>query len=153
MKNPVGRIKTAWFNKLNGALTYSAVTIPVFREDADRLQAVLTGLTFAVYVLIRAGGSRPERTGETFMKRVWVYVQIVTRFEKSTGLDDKVVDEVDEQIQQLAWPTVVDDGLTNPIGFHVQNVSPEDEIYETVVDETFKYHIKTTRWEHLVIEQ
>lgn len=146
MKNPVGRLKTAWYNKLNGNLTYNSVSVPVYREDADTIPS-------SHYVLIRAGGARNQRTADSFMKEVFLFIQIVTKFSAATGINDAVVDDIDEQIKELINPTVLDDALTDGSVFQILNVNPEDEVYETIADDTTKYHIKTTRWEHLAVEK
>lgn len=147
MKNPVGRLKTAWYNKLNGSLAYNSIAVPVFREDANKIPS-------SHYVLIRAGGSRNERTADSFMKRVSLFIQVVTKFSGAEGINDGAVDEIDEQIQGLINPTTLDDGLTDGTVFQIINVNPEDETYETFIDsdQSIKYHIKTTRWEHLAVE-
>lgn len=146
MKNPVGRLKTAWYNRLNGNLTYNSVQVPVFREDADTIPP-------SHYVLIRSGGARNQRTDDSFMKEVFLFIQIVTKFSASTGINDTIVDDIDEQIQELITPTTLDDTLSDGTFFQVINVNPEDEVYETIADETTKYHIKTTRWEHLAVQK
>ena len=65
-----------------------------------------------------------------------------------------MVDDIDEQIQNLISPTTLDDGLTDGPYFQILNVVAEDESYETFIDndQSIKYHIKTTRWEHLAVE-
>ena len=148
MKNPVGRLKAAWYNKLNGSLTYSSISVPVFREDANKLPS-------SHYVLIRAGGSRSERTADAFMRRVSIFIQIVTKFSGMEGINDGVVEEIEEQITELINPTTVDDALVDGVYFQVLNVDNEDDSYETLIDtdQSIKYHIKTTRWTALVVEK
>lgn len=68
MKNPVGRLKAAWYNKLGGNLTYNSQSVPVFREDANKIPS-------SHYVLIRSGGANNERTADSFMKRVFYLSQ------------------------------------------------------------------------------
>jgi hypothetical protein len=148
MKNPVGRLKTAWYNRLNGNVSYNSASIPVFREDANMIPD-------SHYILIRAAGSRNERTSDAFIKKVSLFIQVVTKFSGAEGINDSVVDEIDEQIQNLINPTVLDDGLTDGDYFQILNVNPEDETYETFIDtdQSIKYHIKTTRWEHQAVEK
>jgi hypothetical protein len=148
MKNPVGRLKTAWYDKLNGSLTHSSVSVPVFREDANKLPS-------SHYVLIRAGGSRSERTDTSFMRRVSIFIQIVTKFSGAEGINDSIVEEIEEQITELINPTTSDDALVDGVYFQVNNVDNEDDTYETFIDtdQSIKYHIKTTRWTALVIQK
>jgi hypothetical protein len=146
MRNPVAYLKAAWYAKLYGALSYDSVTIPVYREDADSIPS-------SHYVLIRAGGVSNERTADSYMKKVSLFIQVVTKFSSATGINDEIVDNIDGQIQALISPTTLDDGLTDGSLFQVINVSCETENYETFVDEDTKYFIKTSTWEHLCIEK
>lgn len=148
MKNPVGKIKNSWYNKINGAVTYNYVSVPVFREDANKIPS-------SHYILIRASGARNERTSDSFQKRVSLFIQVITKFSGAEGINDAVVDDIDGQIQNLINPSVIEDGLVDGTDFQVIEVNPEDENYETFIDEdqSIKYHIKTTRWEHLAIEK
>lgn len=148
MKNPVGRLKAAWYDKLNGQLTYNSQSVPVFREDANKLPS-------SHYVIIKAGGAFNERTADAFMKRAFLLITVITKFSGAEGINDQVVDEIDEQIQNLITPTTLDDALTDGPDFQVLNVSAEDESYDTFIDtdQSIKYHIKTTRWEHLAVEK
>ncbi len=148
MKNPTFRLKTAWFNKLSGAITYNSQSVPVSREDGGKLPS-------SHYILIRSGGSRNERTGDAFMRRVTILIQVVTRFSSAENIRDEIVETIDEQITELINPTVLDDGLTDGTDFQITDVHPEEDFYETFedTDKSFKYHIKTTRWEHLAVQK
>jgi hypothetical protein len=148
MKNPVLHIKNAWFDKLNNALSHNSVTVPVYREDAGKLPV-------SHYVLIRAGGSRNERTADSFMRRVTLFIQIVTKFHGTANVEDDIVEEIEEQITELILPTTLDDALTDYADFQVTLVSNESDQYENFVDtdNSIKYFIKTTTWEHLAVQK
>jgi len=147
MKNPVGKIKYAWYNKLKNQLFFNTLAVPVYREDADKLPS-------SHYVLLRSAGSRKEPV-DAFMRRVSIFVQVVTVFHGAQGINDSIVDEIDEQIGNIARPTFLDDALDDSTDFQITMVSNEEETYETFIDsdQGKKYHIKTTRWEHLAVEK
>lgn len=151
MKNPVYRLKNAWFNKLSNAISINSVTIPVFREDAGKLPA-------SHYVLIRSGGSKKEGNDNSFMRRVSLFIQIVTKFDGTELINDEIVESIEEQITQIILPDgqqSIDDALTDGTDFQITMVSNEDDSYETFIDtdQSIKYHIKTTRWEHLAVQK
>jgi hypothetical protein len=147
MKNPVGELKTAWYSKLNGNITYSATSVPIFREDANKLPS-------SHYILIRAAGSTKEPS-DCYMRRVSLFIQIVSKFHGTEGINDNVVEEIDESINQLIIPTSLTDALSDGADFQITIVSPEDDTYETFIDtdNSIKYHIKTIRWEHLCVQK
>lgn len=148
MKNPVGRLKTAWYDKMNGSLTYNSVSVPVYREDANQIPS-------SHYVLIRAGGSQNQRTSDSFMRRVSIFIQIVTKFSGAEGINDSIVEDIDEQISEIINPTTSDDALVDGVYFQVNDVNSESDTYETFIDtdQSIKYHIKTTTWTALVIQK
>lgn len=148
MKSPVGRLKNAWHDKLNGQLSYNSVNVPVYREDAGKLPS-------SHYVLIRAGGSRNESPADAFMRRVSLFIQIVTKFPGTANIQDNIVEEIEEQILEIIRPTTLDDALTDGADFQITLVSNEDDSYENFedTDHTIKYFIKTTRWEHLAVQK
>lgn len=139
------RLKAGWYNLLNGNITINSVQIPVYREDADKIPS-------SHYILIRAGGARNERTSDAFIKKIYLFIQIVTKFTANTGINDTIVDLIDEQIGLLALPTPFNDALNTSGDIEFINVAAEDETYETFVDEENKYHIKTVRWEHTAVQ-
>ena len=147
MKNPTYRIKQAWFNLLNGQIGYNSQSVTVTREEGGKLPP-------SHYVIIRSGGSRREPVDQ-FMRRVTILIQVVTKFSSAEGVDDGVVEFIDEQISNKALPTFVDDALTDGADFQVTMVSNEEDFYETFedTDKSIKYHVKTTRWEHLAVEK
>src|SRR5688572_20883625 len=120
MKNPVGRLKNAWYDKLNGQLSYDGSPVTVYREDAGKLPT-------SHYVLIRAGGSRNESPADAFMRRVSLFIQIITKFHGTSNIEDNIVEEIEEQILELIRPTTLDDALTDGADFQITLVSNEDD--------------------------
>lgn len=147
MKNPVHKLKNAWFDKLNGNLTYDSIQVPVYREDAGKLPS-------SHYVLIRAAGSRNERTADSFMRWVSLFIQIITKFHGTENVDDSIVESIEEQITELILPTTLDDSLVDT-DFQITLVSNESDNYENFIDtdQSIKYFIKTTTWEHLAVQK
>jgi hypothetical protein len=145
MKNPIGRLKTAWYNKLSGNITISGSQVKVFREDADSSPGLY-------YVVIRAESSTDESTADAHFTRPIIITHIVTRFSGQTGIKDDIVESIDEQIKELAIPTQNNDGLTDPTGFQFLCISPQSESYLTEDDGQYKYFQKIVRYEHLITQ-
>jgi hypothetical protein len=70
-------------------------------------------------------------------------------------VEDDIVEEIEEQITELILPTTLDDALTDYADFQVTLVSNESDQYENFVDtdNSIKYFIKTTTWEHLAVQK
>jgi hypothetical protein len=145
MKNPIGRLKTAWYNKLSGNITISGSQVKVFREDADSSPGLY-------YVIIRAESSTDESTADAHFTRPIIITHIVTRFSGQTGIKDDIVESIDEQIKELAIPTQNNDGLTDPTGFQFLCISPQSESYLAEDDGQYKYFQKIVRYEHLITQ-
>lgn len=145
MKNPGHQLKTAWYNKLNGNITISAAQVKVFREDADAAPG-------NYYVVLRMESSTNESPADAHMTRPIMITHIVTRFSGQTGIKDDILESIDDQIKVLVIPTANNDGLTDPTGFQILNVSPQSESYLTEDDGQYKYYQKIIRWEHQVVQ-
>jgi hypothetical protein len=145
MKNPIGRLKTAWFTKLDGGITISGSPVKVFREDADANPGLY-------YVVIRAESSTNESTADAHFTRPIIITHIVTRFSGQTGIKDDILESIDEQIKELVITSANNDGLTDPSGFQFLCVSPQSESYLTEDDGQYKYYQKIVRWEHLITQ-
>lgn len=147
MKNPTYKLKSAWYDLLNGNITYDGVQVPVSREDGGKIPS-------SHYIVIRAGGSRREPVDQ-FMRNISVVIQVITKFSSAEGVNDEVVEIIDEQIGNYALPTFLDDALIDGSDFQITMVSNEEDSYDTLEDsdKSIKYFIKTTRWEHLAVEK
>ena len=145
MKNPIGRLKTAWFTKLDGNITISGNQVKVFREDAD-------GNPGTFYVVIRAESSTNESTADAHFTRPIIITHITARFSGQTGIKDDIVESIDEQIKELVITSANNDGLTDASGFQFLCISPQSESYLTEDDGQYKYYQKIVRWEHLITQ-
>jgi hypothetical protein len=145
MKNPLGRLKTAWHTKLSGNLTISGNQVKVFREDADSAPGNF-------YVVIRAESATDESTADAHFTRPIIITDIITKFSGQTGIKDDIVESIDEQIKELVITSANNDALTDPSGFQFLCVSPQSESYLTEDDGQYKYYRKIVRWEHLSVQ-
>ena len=145
MKNPGHQLKTAWHTKLSGNITISGNQVKVFREDADAAPG-------NYYVVLRMESSTNESTADAHLTRPVMITHIVTRFSGATGIKDDICESIDDQIKVLVIPTANNDGLTDPTGFQILNVSPQSESYLTEDDGQYKYYQKIIRWEHQIVQ-
>lgn len=145
MKNPGHQLKTAWYNKLSGNLTINSAQVKVFREDADAAPG-------NYYVVLRMESSTNESTADAHLTRPILITHIVTKFSGATGIKDDIVESIDDQIKVLVIPTANIDGLSDPSGFQILNVSPQSESYLTEDDGQYKYYQKIIRWEHQIVQ-
>ena len=76
----------------------------------------------------------------------------MTKFSGQTGIKDDILESIDEQIKELVIPVQNNDGLTDPSGFQILNVSPQSESYLPEDDGQYKYFQKIVRWEHLITQ-
>jgi len=145
MKNPGHQLKTAWVTKLSGNITISGNQVKIFREDADASPG-------SYYVVLRMESSTDESTADAHFTRPVLITHIVTKFSGQTGIKDDILESIDDQIKVLVIPTANNDGLTDPSGFQILNVSPQSESYLTEDDGQYKYYQKIVRWEHQIIQ-
>lgn len=135
MKNVMKPLVDAWFDLLDGNLTYGGQEVKVYKEDAANNN------TFH-YVLLRAESETDDSNKATFVTRAVVIVDIITVHPVS--VKRSIVDEIDDQIRELIFPTRQHALVTDD--FQILNVSPVSSMYLNDFDGTKKIYRKITRF-------
>lgn len=146
MIDPKKAVRTAYFNLLNGALSSSALPVPV-TDDVKSLAS-----TAMIYVLLSNQSGAMGGTFQTFDTDESIVIDIVY---KAVGYVNKeVLDGVAAQILALVLPSVGNTGLTSPSGFQINCVVLSDDKYLTLALNnstsvvrrllTFKQHVRQT---------
>lgn len=141
MKNVMKPLVDAWFDLLDGQLSYNLQDIKVYKEDASNSDKYH-------YVLLRSESETDESNKSSFVTKPIVIVDIVTIHPIS--VQRSIVDEIDEQIRQLLFPTRQCALLTT--GLQILNVKPLSSSYLNDSDGTKKYYRKVTRFFHRIIQ-
>lgn len=124
-------ISEAWFNLLNGNVT----GFNVYRTNAP------TGFR-GNYVLIRKETQVPQWNKSGFFRNVTIIIEIVTR--DGVIINDKLVDDADDQIRSLVFS-----GVYNNLGVgEVIKIDGGVSRYLDEDDGTQKIYRKITRFTH-----
>lgn len=143
VKTPV---RTAYYNLLNGALTYNAVPVPIY----DEAKAIDNNAL--AYVLMSNQDGVDASTFQTFDSEETIVLQIV--FKATTMINKAAVDAIAGQILPLVLPAPGQTGLVSPSGVQINCVKLKDDRYmptmlngsNTVVRRllTFSHHVRQT---------
>lgn len=139
MKNVMKPVIDAWFNLLDGNLSYESSQVPVFKEDP-------ANYTAGHYVLLQAESETDDSNKTSFVTNPVVVVDIVTVH--SIGVKRSVADAIDDQIREIVWPTRKCALVTT--GFQISNVTPSSANYLEEDDGSKRYYRKVTRFTHRV---
>ena len=115
MRDPKLSLRTAYYQLLNGALTYNAVTIPV---SDDLLN--LASSSALQYVILSTQSSQDTSTFSSFDTREDIIIDIVSKAQ--SRLSKTVVDSIASQIMNLVLPNPGQNGLPSQANFVFQNV-------------------------------
>ncbi len=131
----------AWYDLLNGQITYNSVPVKIYPGDPANDD-------YGHHVIIRAESETDASNGSSFMLNSVVGIEIVTVFPVS--IDKSVVNDIDNQIRQLLFPTRQCALVTD--GFQILNVRLLSSTYLDDDDGVRKYYRKETRFFHLLNE-
>lgn len=141
-KNVMNPLVESWLSLLDGQLNYNSRTVNVYPEDPDNDEEYH-------YVLIRAESETDDSNKHSFITRPVVVIDIVTIHDVS--VNRTVVDDIDDQIRGLLFPTRKHD-LPALTGLQITNVIPEGGTYLTEDDGTKRVYRKITRFIHRITQ-
>lgn len=137
------RLITAWYELLNGNITYNGGAIPVYTEDApaDRTSH---------YILLTAEGETDDSNNNRFEFNTVVVIQVVTVHRNN--VKRSIVDDIDRQIFNLVLPSANANVLPWQDGIQIINVKRDTTTYLYEDDgATDKYYTKASRYNHKII--
>lgn len=142
MKNVMEQLTDAWYELLNGNLTYGSKEVKVYSEDADNND------TFH-HVEIKAESETDDSNKTSFVTNPVIVIDIVTVH--SIAVKKSVVNDIDNQIRELLFPTR---SCALPLldGLQVTLVKPQGGTYLNDFDGTKKYYRKVTRYQHRITQ-
>lgn len=143
MINTMAKLMNAWYDLLDGNLTYNNQAVDVYKEDTEEE-------TSLHYVLLRAESETDDSNKRSFANESVVVVDIVTTF--SGRVDRSVAENIDGQIGALILTDPRTSGLSAQSGMQILNVTLENTAYLTEEDETNKYYRKISRFSHRILQ-
>src|SRR5881628_3167605 len=139
-------IRKAYYELLNGALSYGSANVPV-SDDVKKLAD-----TASVYVILSNQTGSDSGTMQSFDSDETIVLDIV--YKGSSRVNKEVVDNVASQIFNLVLPRPGEDGLPQQMGVQINCVRVSGDEYLTmslnnsnsVVRRliTFKQHVRQT---------
>jgi hypothetical protein len=138
----------AWFDLLDGVITYSGKSVKVYKEDTPE-DLDETPTVSPHYILLRAEGETDDSTKQYFINESIVIVDIVTKFHNN--VNRSVADNIDGQISALVLPTRAN-GLPTQSGMIIANVSKQTTNYLYETSEQGKYYRKICRYKQDIFQ-
>lgn len=142
MKNVTEQLTNAWFDLLNGNLTYGGNTVHVYHEDAandDKFH----------HVEIKAESETGDSNKTLFVTNPVIVIDIITVH--PVAVKKSIANDIDNQIRELLFPTRKC-ALPALNGLQITNVEPQGGSYLNEYDGTKKYYRKVTRWKHRITQ-
>jgi hypothetical protein len=147
MKDPVKFIKDAYFNALDGVITYNGSTIPVYDEEADE-----TGGDYYIIISTITDTDLPNKA--KFMNDVEVLIDVVSQNNWRVDLVKQIVDSITAKILAVIIPSVGTTSLTDDADFQIVDVRKASTQHVPIIDTgTKKIVRRLTRFTQLIIEK
>jgi hypothetical protein len=147
MKDPVKFIKEAYFNALDGVITYNGSTIPVYDEEADE-----TGGDYYIIISTITDADFPNKG--KFMNDVEVLIDVVSQNNWRVDLVKQIVDSITAKIMNVIIPSVGATSLIENADFQIVDVRKASTQHVPIIDTgTKKIVRRLTRFTQLIIEK
>lgn len=147
MKDPIKFIKDAYFNALDGNITYNGSTIPVYDEEADE-----TGGDYYILISTITDADFPNKT--KFMNDVEVLIDVVSQNNFRVDLVKRIVDAITEKVLNQILPSVGNSSLSDNADFQIVDVRKSGSQHVPIIDTgTKKIVRRLTRFTQLIIEK
>jgi hypothetical protein len=147
MKDPVKFIKDAYFNALDGVITYNGSTIPVYDEEADE-----TGGDYYIIISTITDADFPNKG--KFMNDVEVLIDVVSQNNWRVDLAKQIVDSITAKIMNVIIPSVGATSLIENADFQIVDVRKASTQHVPIIDTgTKKIVRRLTRFTQLIIEK
>ena len=147
MKDPVKFIKDAYFNALDGNITYNGSTIPVYDEEADE-----TGGDYYIIISTITDADLPNKG--KFMNDVEVLIDVVSQNNWRVDLVKQIVDSITAKIMNVIIPSIGATSLIENADFQIVDVRKASTQHVPIIDTgTKKIVRRLTRFTQLIIEK
>lgn len=147
MKDPVKFIKNAYFNALDGVITYNGSTIPIYDEEADE-----TGGDYYIIISTITDADLPNKG--KFMNDVEVLIDVVSQNNWRVDLVKQIVDSITAKIMNVIIPSVGTTSLIEDADFQIVDVRKASTQHVPIIDTgTKKIVRRLTRFTQLIIEK
>jgi hypothetical protein len=147
MKDPIKFIKDAYFNALDGNITYNGSTIPVYDEEADE-----TGGDYYIIISTITDADLPNKG--KFMNDVEVLIDVVSQNNWRVDLVKQIVDSITAKILNEIIPSIGTTSLIENADFQIVDVRKASTQHIPVIDTgTKKIVRRLTRFTQLIIEK
>lgn len=147
MKDPVKFIKDAYFNALDGVITYNGSTVPVYDEEADE-----TGGDYYILISTITDADFPNKG--KFMNDVEVLIDVVSQNNWRVDLVKQIVDSITAKIMNVIIPSVGNTSLSDSADFQIVDVRKAGTQHVPIIDTgTKKIVRRLTRFTQLIIEK
>lgn len=132
----------AWYDLLNGSITYNSTAIEAFMEDVPEDHA-------GHYIWIHAEGGGYAGNKSSLADNDVVVIDIVTVF--NNNVDRSVCEDIDAQITTLLYSTASINNLAVQSGVQFGQVIRETTAYLNEQDSVNKYYRKVSRYKTRVV--
>lgn len=141
--NTMGKLLDAYWQLLNGSLSYNSTDVPVYKIDAPE-DAPLN------YVLIYGESETNTGNKRSFAFDTVVIVDIVTQNENV--IDNRAVDSIDGQISSLVLSSPAVNNLSTQTGMQILNVEVATTAYIPERDGVNVFYRKVLRYNQRILQ-
>lgn len=147
MKDPVKFIKDAYYDLLDGNITYNGSPIPVYDEEADP-----SGNSF--YIIISTVTDTDKPVKSKFFSDTQIVIDVITLLDYQITKEKEIVDVICGKIMNLVLPTPDTTGIADTADFQAVSVRRESSNHLPVADTgTKKVVRRVLRFTQTIVEK
>ena len=147
MKDPIKFIKSAYFDALDGNITYNGDVIPVYDEEADE-----TGGDYYIIISTITDADLPNKG--KFMNDVEVLIDVVSQNNFRIDLVKQIVDSITAKVLNTILPSINTTSLLGNSDFQIVDVRKSASNHVPILDTGVKKIVRRlTRFTQIIIEK
>lgn len=143
MNNYVGALLKAYYQTLNGNITYNGQEVKVYRTSIDSADNFH-------YIQLKPESETDSSNKNVFITNPVVIADILTVHDG--GIDESIVQDIDNQMRQLLFSSTQITNLIAEAGMQILNVRAESSTYLDGFDGTRYQYRKITRFSNRVLQ-
>lgn len=143
MNNYVGELLKAYYQRLNGNITYNGQAVNVYRGSVDSADKFH-------YIQLKPESETDSSNKNVFITNPVVIADIMTVHDG--GIDESIVQDIDNQMRQLLFTSTQITNLIAEAGMQILNVRVLNSVYLDGYDGTRYQYRKITSFSNRVLQ-
>jgi hypothetical protein len=147
MKDPIKFVRNAYYELLDGAITYNGSPVSVYDEQAEPQAG-------DYFIIVSTLTDENIGNKHSFFTNTSIIIDVVTKVNMRLTKEKEIVDAITEKVLNLVLPSIGTTGLSDTNDFQIISVRRESSNHLPVLDSGTKQIVRrVTRFSQIIIEK